>query len=134
MDDTLKGPHIRFRYDQQDKRGPAYVNGVYGGVTPYREILANFYMERPETPAAEIRRLNSDGTLGPQVAEAAPGLEGEPGAKGGEGAGAAWVRDIQCGIVLSLDNAKSIHAWLGEQIRILEGLAAAQASREEMKQ
>lgn len=99
---------ILFKYAYDPDYTPKYVNGVYGGVTPYREIVAHFYLERQDLPVSEVRELSSHGELGPI-------LDKDP-------EGTVWARQVGAGVILTLDNARAIRDWLATQIKSLEGM------------
>ena len=104
---------IIFKYIFDEKYNPIYVNGVYGGITPHREIVANFFFERHGLPHSQIMDVESDGKLGKEF-ERFP-KEKYP----------YLVRVVESGIILSLDNAKKTYKWLGEKIKELEGLSGS---------
>jgi hypothetical protein len=104
---------IIFKYVFSDDYNPLYVNGVYGGITPNREIVANFFFERHGLPFSQIMDVESDGKLGKEY-ERHP-KEEYP----------YLVRVVENGVILNLENAKKIHKWLGDKIQELEGLNAS---------
>ena len=101
---------IKFKYIFDDFYNPIYVNGAYGGISPNREIIVNFYLERVGLPYSQTLELDKKGKLGPEV-------ERHPEEKY-----PYFVRVVENGIILTLENAKKIHSWLGEKIKELEDL------------
>jgi hypothetical protein len=99
---------ILFKYVYDPHYAIKYVNGVYGGVTPYLEIVVHFYLERQDLPVSETRELARGGELGPI-------LDKDPEA-------VVWARQVGAGIVLTLDNARAIRDWLSTQIKSLEAM------------
>lgn len=99
---------IRFKYVFSENYNPVYCNGAFGGVSTQGEIVVNFFMERMPIPNSVTNSINHDGTLGGIVVT-------DP-----ENFNDTVIRYISTGIVLNLENAKSIHEWLGNQIQELE--------------
>ncbi len=99
---------IIFKYKYPEDYNPLYVNGAYGGINVQGEIVANFYFERIPMPKKITHELKSDGNLGEIVLT------------GPEDLAKSVVRYVQSGIVMNIDVAKQIHAWLGKQIELRE--------------
>lgn len=99
---------IKFKYIFEEDYNPKYVNGAFGGVSPLGEIIVNFYLERIPLPYEDIHELNDNGQIGIMK-------ERKP-----EDFNTIMIRYIQSGIVLSLEQAKSIHSWLGNNIKEAE--------------
>lgn len=99
---------IKFKYIFADDYNPVYVNGAYGGATARGEIVANFFLERQALLTSVTHAVDKEGTLGKEIARTPK--EEMP----------AVVRYVSAGIVLSVETAKLIHAWLGEQIQEAE--------------
>ncbi len=99
---------IKFKYIFEEGYNPKYVNGAYGGVSPMGEIIVNFYLERIPLPKEDIHELNTEGQIG-SIKERNP-----------KDFNNIMIRYIQSGIVLSLEQAKSIYAWLGNNIEEAE--------------
>lgn len=99
---------ITFKYRYPDDYNPQYVNGAQGGINVQGEIVANFYFERLPMPKSITNEVSSEGVLGNVVAT-------EPG-----DLTQSIVRYVQSGVVMNLQVAKQIHAWLGKQIEIRE--------------
>lgn len=95
---------IKFRYIFPDQYNPVFANGAYGGVTPQGEIVVNFYLERSGLPHSVTHVLNPDSTLGKEV-------EKEP-----QDVPTTYVRFVTNGVVLTVQGARAIHQWLGQQI------------------
>ena len=105
---------ITFKYIFKYDYNPVYVNGAQGGISPRGEIIANFYLERPPLPNEITHAINPDGSIGTDVIAVDP-----------KNLNSSIVRYISNGVVLSHQNAKALHNWLGEQINGLERLVAA---------
>ena len=57
---------ITFKYVYPEDLHDFYVNGVYGGITPRKEIYAHLYSERHPIPKQVIHEIDEDGMLGRQ--------------------------------------------------------------------
>jgi len=99
---------LTFKYIFDDHYNPTFANGVYGGVTPSGELVVNFYLERHALPDRVTHQLTPDGTLGDEI-ERKPDDHPE-----------SLVRFVSSGVVLTLDGARAVHAWLQEQIQRAE--------------
>lgn len=110
---------IKFKYIFDDGYNPKYVNGAYGGVSPMGEIIVNFYLERIPLPKEDIHELYPNGQIG-LIKERKP-----------DDFNNIMIRYIQNGIVLSLEQAKSIHAWLGNTILEAEKIETLKQSAKE---
>ena len=119
MSKSKHDPSITFKYIFKYDYNPIYVNGAHGGISPRGEIIANFYLERPPLPNEITHAINPDGSIGTEVVAVDP-----------EDLNSSIVRYVSNGVVLSHQNAKALHGWLGEQIEALEGMVSA---REEIK-
>lgn len=73
-------------------------NGVWGGVTPRGDLRVDFFLESLTFPEAVTHLVNPDGKLGNELSRA-------PSDR-------AFTREIQMGVLLSLDHADSIGRWL----------------------
>ena len=92
---------VRFRYIFPEDYNPVYANGVHGGLTPRGEVVMNFFLERLGLPYSQTHDVR-DQKLGKVVRK-------EPEQP-------VIVRYVTTGVVLTIDNAKTIHKWLGDWI------------------
>ncbi|MBI4746255.1 MAG: hypothetical protein HY786_06920 [Deltaproteobacteria bacterium] len=99
---------IKFKYIFPDDYNPIYVNGIYGGVTPNGDIVANFFFERHALPNSQSQQLMANGTLGELVSNEPEDLQ------------KSMVRVVNSGVILNVRTAKELHRWLGEQLKIAE--------------
>ena len=107
---------IKFKYVYADNYNPAYINGAHGGLTPRGELVVNFYLERLDLPSSITHELLPNGALGSEVSQEPADTKN------------SLVRFIESGIVLSYENARIIHGWLGERIKEMEALEKAKAT------
>lgn len=101
---------VRFIYEYPEGYSQQYVNGALGGVSPRGEIIANFFIEKPRLPLAVTNEITPTGTIGAETVEEPVDIRN------------TFVRAVTSGVILSYDNAKNLHAWLGEKIKELEFL------------
>ena len=96
---------ITFKYVYPEDLRDLYVNGLFGGVTPRKEIYAHLYSERHPIPKKIVHSVEKDGTLGPE----------EEIEKGGDVA-----RFVQTSIIMDLKTAISFRDWLNGRIEYIE--------------
>ncbi|GFE58870.1 hypothetical protein [Geobacter sp. AOG1] len=106
-------PEVTFKYVVAPDYNPVYINGAHGGVSPRGEIMVNFYIERLPLPDSITHEINLNGTIGNETASNPPDLK------------TTLVRHVDTGIVLTVENARIFHAWLGERIREAEAIERA---------
>ena len=111
-----KKQELTFKYVFPENYNPEYVNGAHGGLSPRGELVINFYLERPPLPHAITHALTPSGTIGAE-------LEEEP-----EDLKSSLVRFVTGGVVMNLENARNIHAWLGERVREMEAVEQNRAA------
>jgi hypothetical protein len=73
-------------------------------------MVINFYLERQPLPEAISHEITSAGAIGRETAV-------EP-----EDLASSMVRFVDTGVVMSYENAKVFHAWMGEKLREMEEL------------
>jgi len=107
---------VTFKYVVAPDYNPVYINGAHGGVSPRGEIMVNFYLERLPLPDSITHEITPSGTIGKETASQPADLK------------ATLVRHIESGIVLTAENARIFHAWLGERIREAEAIERARSA------
>jgi len=105
---TEKQKTITFKYVYPEDLRDLYINGLFGGVTPRKEIYAHLYSERHPIPKKVVHYIDETGLLGSEVSAE----------KGGD-----VVRFIQSSIVMDLDTAISFRNWLDERIKYVEEIS-----------
>ena len=113
---SLNKPEINFIYEYEPGYAPHYVNGALGGVSPRGEIIANFFFEKPVLPTLVTNEILPNGTIGGEIAEEPADMR------------STFVRAVTTGVILNYDNARNLHAWLGEKIKELEFLQQGKGS------
>ena len=109
-------PELKFKYIFDYGYNPIYVNGAHGGVSPRGELVMNFYLERMALPESITHEINTNGTIGREVAA-------EP-----DDLAQSMVRFIKSGVVMNYQNARELHIWLGERLKEMEALEKAKAA------
>ena len=110
---SQKKPEIKFKYVFNYGYNPSYVNGAQGGFSPRGEMVINFYLERQPLPEAISHEITPEGAIGNET-----GVEPKDLAQ-------SMVRYIDTGVVMSYENAKVFHAWMGDKLREVEELSKA---------
>jgi hypothetical protein len=107
---NAKKPELVFKYIFNYGYNPTYVNGAQGGFSPRGEMVIHFYLERQPLPESISHEITPEGAIGREVSVEPEGLTG------------SMVRFIDTGVVMSYENAKVFHAWLGDKLREIEEL------------
>ena len=78
-----------------------HCNGVWGGLTPRQELSIIFFTERATPPLSVTHKVSPDGRLGPEIARKTT---------------SDVQRECEVEVLMSMDDAVSIHKWLGQKI------------------
>jgi len=116
---SSKKPELTFKYVFNYAYNPTYVNGAQGGFSPRGEMVINFYLERQPLPNAISHEITPEGAIGNET-----GMDPKDLAS-------SMVRFIDTGVVMSYDNAKVFHAWLGDKLREVEEIHKARTEFEQ---
>jgi hypothetical protein len=87
-----------------------HADGVVGGLTPRLDLHIDFWNERIPIPKQIAHSITSDGHMGEEIRE-------------GRLSRSSLVREVEVGIVMSVNNAKAFRDWLDERIREAEQIA-----------
>lgn len=107
---------VEFHYIKSNHFRVIHGDGVYGGVTPRGFIHLNFFSERAPIPQKITHEVTVSGQLGKEIS-----------AEGKEGI----VREVEIGVVISLEQAQSLTKWLQEKIQLIETASKQQRQEEE---
>lgn len=89
---------VKFVFHRADDYRMVAANSVWGGITPRGDILVEFAVETLETPENITNLVRPDGQLGDELSRTPR---------------ETYVRrELQVGMVLSMNNAESIGQWL----------------------
>lgn len=112
-------PELKFKYVFNYGYNPTYVNGAQGGFSPRGEMVMNFYLERQPLPESITHEITAEGAIGQETNVEPSDLAN------------SMVRFVDTGVVMSYENAKVFHAWMGEKLRELEEMQKARAAFEQ---
>ncbi|HET7501633.1 MAG TPA: hypothetical protein VFK02_11535 [Kofleriaceae bacterium] len=102
-------PVVRFHYIKSSAFRVVHADGVVGGPTPSGLIHLSFFSERLPIPTIVDHAASDAGggrlMLGEEIAK-----EGKEGV----------VREVEVGVVMTIDMAKKLHMWLGDNIQRIE--------------
>lgn len=112
-------PEINFKYVFNYGYNPSYVNGAQGGFSPRGEMVINFFLERQALPDTITHEITAEGAIGRQTGCEPENLD------------SSLVRFIDTGVVMSYENARVFHAWLGDKLSELDQMHSARAAFEE---
>jgi len=115
---SQRKPEIKFKYVFNYGYNPTYVNGAQGGFSPRGELVVNFYLERQPLPESICHEITPEGAIGRESAVEPKDLN------------QSMVRFIDTGVVMSYENAKVFHAWMGDKLREIEELSKARSEFE----
>lgn len=98
-------PIVRMGYDliKSNYFRVVFAEGVFGGVSPSGYINMALFNERFPLPTHLEYVVTDAGNLGDEILEARVGRD-------------SIIREVETEVVLSLDGAKKMHAWLGRKI------------------
>ena len=83
-----------------------HADGAIGGFTPRGEVFFSIYSERAPLPDVTVQAVEN-GQLGKEILEQRKGSEG-------------ILRELEVGVVMDLNVAKSFHMWLEDRIKVAE--------------
>jgi hypothetical protein len=118
MNMSSNKPELTFKYVFNYGYNPSYVNGAQGGFSPRGEMVINFYLERQPLPDSITHEITPEGAIGRET-----GVEPKDLAS-------SMVRFIDTGVVMSYENARVFHSWMGDKLRELEEIHKAQTAFE----
>lgn len=104
---------VRIEYIKPADYAPKYATGSIGGPTPKGDILINFFMDLSGIPNSQLFNVEED-KLGKEI------LEKRIPSIIQNGDTTTLYRQVQSGVILSLNEAKTLSKWLEEQISLVE--------------
>ncbi|WKK75585.2 hypothetical protein QYS49_29495 [Marivirga salinae] len=97
----------KIKYNKTNTYQANVSTGAFGGISSTGNICMNFYLER--VPLPDNIELTLDES-------------GKPLKEDIENGNFISVRDVQSGVIMDINTAKSFHDWLGKKIDELEKL------------
>lgn len=79
------------------------VDGIFGGVTPQGKFYFDVFSERNPLPEKISHKITEQGIVGGEISRKT--LE------------SGVIRQIECGLIMNINTATSIHKWLGEKLK-----------------
>jgi hypothetical protein len=95
-------PRIQFHYLKSAHFRVIHADGAWGGLTPDANVFINFFSQRPPIPDLTVHEISADGSLGPEISDSGISKRGV-------------VREIEAGVVLSLETTNALIQWLIEK-------------------
>ena len=92
---------VELHYIKSSNFRVVHCDGVWGGLTPRGNIAMNCFSERSAIPTKVEHKLTPDGSLGEEILRES---------KGGV------VREIEIEVLLDMNMAKSVLAWLTDRV------------------
>ncbi len=98
---------LRFEMIKSPQYRTVHADGVFGGLTPSGKVHLAVYNERFAVPTALENEVLPDGSLGTETKR-----EGRQ----------AIVREMDVGIVMSIEAAKALRDWLDDKVKQMDVL------------
>ena len=111
----LEGKKVRFDYIKSNFFRVVYVQGIFGGPGPRREIQMAVWNERWPIPKQTTHVLGPDGKLGDEITAERVSRD-------------AVVREVETELIMDVATATLMAKWLLDQVAHIE---AAQATSQE---
>ena len=95
------GEEVTFDYERSPFFRVVHSNGAWGGITPRQELSVTFYSERRAPPQSVTHKLTPEGRLGSEIRR---------------DESSHIQRECEVEVLMSMDEAESLHRWIGEKI------------------
>lgn len=106
---------VTFEFTKSPYFRVVHSNGAWGGVSPHGEMSVTFYSERHAYPRSVVHELSSTGKLG-----------AEKSRKGQS----SLERELEVEVIMGMDEAVTLHGWLGSKIDEWQKLELPPASKD----
>lgn len=103
---------VRITYLKSPGYRAIHVDGALGGPTPDLNIYLALWSQRGAIPDATVHSISADGRFDAHAKEVIARSSG-------------MIREVECGVMMSIEAAKSLHEWLGEKLSETEELKKA---------
>ena len=84
-----------------------HMDGVFGGMTPRGDLFLSFFSERFPIPTTIVHEIKSTGEVGEEIRSEREGRK-------------SIIREVEVGVHVDLEVAKTFVTWLGRQIEAAE--------------
>jgi hypothetical protein len=95
---------VEFRFCRSAGYRVHPADGAWGGLTPTGDVAVCFYIDQQPTPSTVRHALKKDGTLGDEISRDPP--------KDAQ----MIIRELQTGVVLTLEKAEVLADWLKARV------------------
>lgn len=106
---------VNFDYIKSPQHRVVHADGVWGGVTPRGLISMSFWNTRGPIPRRIVQEVGPGGELGKEVSRESRD---------------AIVREVDVGVILDLEVARSLAKWLEDKIELAERVEVLSADKE----
>jgi len=111
-----KSARIGFRYYKSNNFRVIHADGIFGGLTPRLSIFLSFYSERFPIPEVTVHTVGPDGKLAEELLSE---RQTKP----------EIIREVEAGVVMDLEVARSLIGWLTEKVGEVEKVMATQKAQ-----
>lgn len=91
----------KFYYEYDPNYRLVAANGIWGGITPRGDVRLDFFVESVGIPESVTNLITPEGNLGPELSRSPE---------------RRFIRRLQVGVLLSLEEAESISDFITEKI------------------
>ena len=98
-----ESPRVAFDYIKANLFRVVHADGIVGSVTPSGGVHLAFFSERAPIPKREVRAITPAGAIGDFIPE-------------GSEMRNAVIREVDVGVMMSLDVAEALVGWLNQRI------------------
>jgi len=110
-EDTAAPKELDIHYIKSNCYRTFHVDGIFGGVTPVGKIHVATFVERQVLPETVRQKVEPDGKLGLEISRVTK---------------QGITREIEAGLVMDVDMAKTFRNWLDIKIKEFEKVAEVQ--------
>lgn len=110
---------VTFQYKVSDNYAVYSADGAHGGLNAKGDIIINFFSERQPIPRREKYKVEKDGSLNPQPIEVEATTD--------------IIRNVNFGVALKPDVARSVANWLLEKASELDEIVVAMQEKGKQK-
>jgi hypothetical protein len=113
----IESGELKFDYIKSNLFRVIHVDGAWGSVTPHLTVQMAIFNERRAIPKQTVNVINPDGTIGDEIPEKRVERD-------------AIVREVEADLVMDLQTAKHIIAWLQQRVTQIEKLVTEAQNKE----
>lgn len=113
MGDDRKDATVRFHHIKSHFFRVIHADGAIGGLTPTGEIFFSLYSQRSPIPKITVQSIE-DGHLSGEILQERRSRDG-------------IVRELEVGVSLNVNTAKSLIQWLQQQVSVIETLQTGES-------